>query len=304
MTTGRVESPPIVLTTDFGLSDAFVGVMKGVILRISPAAVIVDLTHDIGPQNLRQGSFVLGANFSYFPMGAVHVAVVDPGVGTDRRAVAVETPDATFVAPDNGLLSEVINRYLAGPSPAGRRRQDSVLGVAGRIALPDSLKAYSLEEPRFRLEPLSNTFHGRDLFAPAAAHISLGVSPAEMGPRVFDLVYSPLPSPAVQDEAIVGEIVYVDRYGNLISNITRDHAAGSGVSLDGAEVQFGDRRIDCLSRTFNDAVNIPSPQPDGLPLVALFGSSGNLEIAVQNGSAAQSLAAGAGAPVTISSNPL
>ena len=277
------------MTTDFGLSDAFVGVMKGVILRINPHATIIDLTHDIQPQDLQQGAFVLGVNYPYFPMGSIHVSVVDPGVGTDRRAVVVETPEAIFVAPDNGLLSEVIKRHLPGERLAD--------GLPGRIALPDSLTAYELTEERYRLEPVSNTFHGRDVFAPAAAHISMGVSPAAMGPRIDNLVFRPLPEPTRTGDVLAGEVIYVDRYGNLITNISR---ADSGIAVGNtlrSKVEIAGRQIEGLSRTFHDEGAGTVRQPGGFPLVALFGSSGHLEVAVPDGNAAQKLSAGTGAPV-------
>ncbi|MCS5656835.1 MAG: SAM-dependent chlorinase/fluorinase, partial [Dehalococcoidia bacterium] len=155
--------PPVVLTTDFGLSDPYAGVMKGVVLSINPAATLIDLTHDIQPQNIRQGSFVLSASRRFFPPGSIHVAVVDPGVGTDRMAVLLVTPKASFLAPDNGLLSGVLKEYLVTPPP------DS-----SRVPLPSSLTAYQLTNSEYWLHPVSNTFHGRDIFSPVAAHLSMG----------------------------------------------------------------------------------------------------------------------------------
>ena len=291
--------PPIVMTTDFGLSDAFVGVMKGVILRINPRATIIDLTHDIQPQDLRQGAFVLGVNYPYFPRGAIHVSVVDPGVGTDRRAVVLETPGAVFVAPDNGLLSEVIKRHL----PQAQLPERASGASSEPIVLPDSLRAYALTEERFRLEPVSNTFHGRDVFAPAAAHISLGVSPAEMGPRIDDLVYLPLPEPTrtgdvLTGDVLTGEVIYVDRYGNLITNISRADLINADESAAEARVEIAARQIRGLSRTFHDERAGQIRKPGEVPLVALFGSSGYLEVAVPDGNAARALSAGTGTPVS------
>lgn len=304
MTALSDASPPIVLTTDFGLSDAFVGVMKGVILGINPRATIIDLTHDIRPQHLPQGAFVLGVNYHYFPPGSIHVSVVDPGVGTDRRAVVLETPSATFVAPDNGLLSEVIRQHL----PGARRPPPSSDGSPGLVALPDSLKAYELTEGRYRLEPVSNTFHGRDVFAPAAAHISMGVAPTDMGPRIGDLVYRPLPEPTRSDNVLTGEVIYVDRYGNLITNISHAHLRVTDENAARARVEIAARQIQGLSRTFHDRTFHErqagaSRSSDDLPLVALFGSSGFLEVAVPDGNAAASLAADAGTPVSITLVP-
>ena len=291
--TGQPDSsPPIVLTTDFGLSDAFVGVMKGVILRINPHATIIDLTHDIGPQNLEQGKFVLGVNHPYFPPGSIHVAVVDPGVGTDRKPIVVETPSATFVAPDNGLLSEVVKEFLEGPAETGGNPQS--------VPLPPNLRAWELTNPRYRIKPPSNTFHGRDIFAPAAACLSMGVKAEEMGPPVSSLVYRPLPLPVKHGMAVHGEVIYLDRFGNLITNITSGNIAGLSVEPSSARVEIGGREIHGLSRTFHDVAAATRPQPDGLPLVALFGSNGYLEVAVRDGNAAASLTLAAGAKVRVS----
>ena len=292
------SSAPIVLTTDFGLSDAFVGVMKGVILRINPLATIIDLTHDIRPQNLQQGAFVLGVNYPYFPPGSIPGAGVDPGVGTNRRAIVLETPGAVFVAPDNGLLSEVIKRNL----PTGKNIEQPQDGSPGVVDLPDSLKAYELTEGSYRLEPVSSTFHGRDVFAPAAAHISMGVAPAEMGPRIDKLVYHPLPEPTRTGDVLAGEVIYVDRYGNLITNISRsDFSIAEGSSAK-ASVEIAGCQIHGLSRTFHDEQAGVVSSPAVPPLVALFGSSGYLEVAVPDGNAAQSLSAGTGTIVRFTSS--
>ena len=272
---------PIVLTTDFGTSDAFVGVMKGVILGINPNATIVDLTHEIGPQDLRQGAFVLGVNLSYFPPGTIHVAVVDPGVGTDRKPIVLDTPAASFIAPDNGLLSEVVREHIDPESLNFEHR--------GAIPLRAPLHCWELSNPRYQRHPVSNTFHGRDIFAPAAAHLSLGVSPTELGPAVSDVVYLPLNRPLWAGKAVIGEVIYRDRYGNLISNILGTSLEQHGTDESAVVIEVGTRRIIGLSRTFHDTALEASPQPDGLPLVALIGSNGYLEVAVRDGNAAESL---------------
>ena len=284
--------PPIVLTTDFGLSDAFVGVMKGVILNINPHATIVDLTHEIGPQDLRQGAFVLGVNHSYFPRGAIHVAVVDPGVGTNRRAIVLETPDAKFVAPDNGLLSEVVKVYLERTVPIER--------YSPTVPLPPTLKAYELANTRYRLTPVSNTFHGRDIFSPAAAYLSLEVPTEDMGPSVSDIVYLPLPKPLVSMGRVWGEVIYVDRFGNLITNIPEADVLIAGGNAHTPMVSISRHTISGLSQTFHDDNAQVPAQPDGLPLVALFGSNGYLEVAVRDGNAARALGLSVGAPVSLS----
>ena len=291
--TGKPQAKaPIVLTTDFGTSDAFVGVMKGVILSINPNAAIVDLTHEIGPQDLRQGAFVLGVNHPHFPPGTIHVAVVDPGVGTDRKPIVLATPAATFVAPDNGLLSEVVKEYV----------KDASLNVQhhGTISLPAPLKCRELSNPLYQKHPVSNTFHGRDIFAPAAAHLSLGVRPEEFGPAVPEIIYRPLPEPSLVGNIVIGEVIYIDHFGNLITNISaarlNDLANGKGA----VAVEIGTRRIVGISRTFHDIALDWGDQPDGLPLVALVGSNGYLEVAVRDGNAVDSLGLGVGEEVRVS----
>ena len=284
--------PVIVLTTDFGLSDAYVGVMKGVILGINPHAAIVDLTHEIQPQDVRQGALVLGQNYPYFPPGTIHVAVVDPGVGTSRRAVLLETPETIFIAPDNGLLSEVLKKQpgISHPDPAN----------PGILSLPSHLNACELADPRFQRQPVSNTFHGRDVFAPAAAHLSLGVSPAEMGSPVTQLVYLPLPEPFAQEDTVRGEVIYIDKFGNLVTNISAEHLRAAGLNAPAISTVIANRRIVGLSRTFHDGLELKPAQPGELPLVALLGSNGYLEIALPDGNAAHALGLGIGEPVSVS----
>ncbi len=273
----------ITLTTDFGLSDPFVGVMKGVIYGINPQATVIDLTHQVPPQNRQQGAFVLGSSYRYFPAGAIHAAVVDPGVGTDRRPVLLVTPDARFIAPDNGLLSRVLEPYLTSPPD-----------TPGQTPLPAEVTAYELTNPACWLHPVSSTFHGRDIFAPAAAHLSLGAAPTNLGEPVTSLVWLPAPRLTRRKGEALGEIIYTDRFGNLIANIGGDvlpELAGPDETL---AVEICGRRIIGLSRTFQDVSLL---QPDGLPLAALIGSSGYLEIAVRDGNAAAALNAGPGTAV-------
>jgi S-adenosylmethionine hydrolase len=291
MTGNHRRNLPIVLTTDFGSSDAYVGVMKGVILGINPDATIVDLTHEIGPQNVRQGAFVLGVNRSYFPPGTIHVAVVDPGVGTDRKPIVLETPTAKFIAPDNGLLSEVVREYLDDDSLKFQRD--------GAIPLPALLKCRELSNPLYQRHPVSSTFHGRDIFAPAAAHLSLGVRPEEFGPAVSAITYSPTKEPIEAGNVVVGEVIYTDHFGNLITNISRDRLDGPGVDRSAVVVEIGSRRILGLSRAFHNLAPESGGQADGLSLVALVGSNGYLEVAVRDGNAADSLGFGVGEEVRV-----
>ena len=276
-----MSNPLLVFTTDFGLTDSYAGVMKGVALGINPALQFIDLTHQIAPQNVAQGAFVLGVSYRYFPADAIHVAVVDPGVGTSRRPILLQTPRGAFVAPDNGLLSRVIAPYLS-----------DLPEVAGKVALPPELRAYHLTNPDYWLHPVSSTFHGRDIFTPVAAHLSLGVAPESLGESTGELAWLPLPQTRATPEGIRGEIMYCDIYGNLISNIP-------AALLDGrklGEVRIRGRSIRRLSATFLDIGDSPSP-PE---FIALFGSHGYLEVAVPNGSAASVLSAGPGEPITVS----
>ena len=275
-----MSRPLLVFTTDFGLSDSYAGVMKGVALGINPDLSFIDLTHQVAPQNVSQGAFALGVSYRYFPADAIHVAVVDPGVGTARRPVLLQTSHGSFVAPDNGLLSRVLDNYLP-ESPAS----------SGPVDLPPDVRAFHLTNPAYWLHPVSSTFHGRDIFTPVAAHLSNGVSPALMGEPTGALEYLPVPRPRVDADGIRGEITYSDTYGNLISNIPQQLIEGRAIG----EVRIRGRVIPRLSRTFNDGL--------AAGLVALVGSHGYLEVAVPNGSAAAALAAGPGEPIAVTFVP-
>ena len=260
-----MPTAPLVFTTDFGLSDPYAGVMKGVALTINPNARLIDLTHQISPQNVVQGSFLLGLNHSYFPKNAIHVAVVDPFVGTDRRPVLVDTPWGRFVAPDNGLLSGVLDSYI-----------DNRPSDAAVIKIPLGIKAVHISNPQYWNHPVSQTFHGRDIFTPVAAHLSLGVEPKDIGETIDDLFYLPMTQPNLNDKMITGQIIYQDVYGNLVSNISAGHLP-DGTQI---EIEIEGRRILGLSETFNDPKH-----GNNAKLVALIGSHGYLEIAVPNGHA-------------------
>ena len=272
-----MSNPLLVFTTDFGLSDSYAGVMKGVALGINAGLRFIDLTHQVSPQDIAQGAFALGVSYRYFPADAIHVAVVDPGVGTVRRPIVLQTPHGAFVAPDNGLLSRVLDDFLPNHPP-----------VSGAVALPPTVRAFHLTNPDYWLHPVSSTFHGRDIFTPVAAHLSLGVSPESMGEPTGELQYLPIPQPRVDSEAIRGEIIYCDVYGNLISSIPLRLVENRSID----EVRIRGRTISQLSRTFND----PSASAG---LIALVGSHGYLEVAVPNGSAAATLSAGPGEPITV-----
>ena len=276
-------APPIVLTTDFGAASPYAGVLHGVVLGINPSAIVVDLTHQIQPQNILQASFILGINYPFFPNGSIHVAVVDPGVGTDRQPLMVGTPTAWFLAPDNGLLSYVLADHLK-ETP----RQP------GLVPLPSDCAAYYLTNSRYWLSPVSQTFHGRDIFAPVAAHLSLGVSPDQLGQPAREMVWLPTPQPTRRGNKLSGEVLYADHFGNLVTNIPAQDLANNG-SL---EVEIKGRRINHLSRTFHDR-----QKEQAGALLALVGSHGYLEIAVPDGSASLILGVDTGEPVHVSISP-
>lgn len=242
----------ITLTTDFGTQDWFVGVMKGVIMSLSPQAMCIDLTHDIPPGDVRAGAFALASSYAYFPRGTVHLAVVDPGVGTDRAAIAVATDSYLFVGPDNGVLSLAIQR--------------------------ETVRAcHRLENPEFFRQPVSNTFHGRDIFAPIAAHLTRGVLLEEMGPPHPAPVQIEWPRPVFGLDRVTGVTVYVDRFGNFLTNLPGEEIVQRGGQ---PRVKVG-RRILPLVSTFQGVA-------EGEPL-AYIGSTGLIEIAVNGGSARQVL---------------
>lgn len=257
--------PPIItLTTDFGTSDPYVAAMKGVVLQIAPNATVVDITHAIPPQAITVGAMALRAAVGTFPPGTIHIGVVDPGVGSSRRPLVIETRRGLLVGPDNGLLS------LAARA----------LGIEGVRVIEN--------EAIFR-HPVSRTFHGRDIFSPVAAHLTQGLPTAEVGNQVEDLQELEVPEPQSADGAIVGEVVYIDHYGNLISNIPARTLTALGsrarVAIDGAPP--------CLIvDTYADT---------GVHTVAaLVGSWETLEIVVRNGSAAAVTGGRLGSKVRVS----
>ena len=287
--------PAIVLATDFGLADAYVGMMRGVISGINPAARVIDLTHGIGAQDVRHGAAALADAFPYFPPGSIFVGVVDPGVGTARAAILLETPgaEAYFLAPDNGLLTLVCRRY----APAFGDRD-----AAGPSAVPAGCRVWRLTNPTYWRHPVSRTFHGRDVFAPAAAHLSRGAPPESLGEAADTLTALALPAPCPRNGRVQGQIIYADAFGNLVTDITADILARMGISAGdddsaGASVSvtvaIAGRSIAGLARTFHDP-----PAPAG-SLRALIGSHGRLEVAAVDGNAARTLGVGAGAPVTL-----
>lgn len=277
-------SPRIVtLTTDFGHGDGFVAAMKGVILGLSATVTLVDISHDIPPQDVRHAAFVLGTVCRYFPRDAIHLAVVDPGVGTSRRPILVETPHGTYIGPDNGIFSRVLFGFGSASQGDGAsvRRQEDGLELT---ATPVDCKAYVLNKTDYWLKPVSDTFHGRDVFASVAGHYAAGTSAHELGSLVGEVKSSPIPEPRNRGNVADGQVIHVDHFGNLVSNIAIESPVG--VSL---EVGIGNGRIPGLSRSY----------ASGPDLLAIVGSHGFLEIAIRNGNAAETLNVGVGAPVTV-----
>lgn len=271
-------SPLIILTTDFGTSDPYVGLVKGVVLGINPNITLVDVTHEIAPQNVLQGAFLLGNSYGFFPAHSIHLAVVDPGVGTARRPVLLDTPQGRFIGPDNGILSYVL---LANGQPAPTK--------VGQVALPPQCRAYHLTNPRFWLRPLSSTFHGRDLFGPVAAHLSLGVSPRELGEEISSLICLPVATPEWDDSRVLGRVVHIDRFGNLVTDLR----ASLFQDNERVMVQVGGREIQGLSASY----------AEGREILALIGSCNTLEVAVKNGSAVARLGSRIGDAVTVVRKP-
>ena len=279
-----MPTPPVVLATDFGLADAYVGMMRGVIFSINPHVPVIDLTHGIGPQDVRHGAVVLADACPYFPEGATFVAVVDPGVGTDRSAILLETPHHRFVAPDNGLLTLVCRRYDSGFGD---------IGTSTLADVPSGCRAWRLTNSSYWRHPVSATFHGRDVFAPAAAHLSTGVAPDNLGDPVARITALGLPDPRPEGNVVRGQIIFADAFGNLVSDITADILADLGVPGEDLEVvvSIAGQSIAGLSRTFHD--------PPGSGLKALLGSHGRLEVALVDGSASAALGVVSGEEIAV-----
>jgi len=255
-----MPDPIITLTTDFGAAAPYAAAMKGVILALNPAARPVDLTHQVPPQDVRHAAFFLASAVPCFPPEAIHVVVVDPGVGSDRALLYVEAGGRRLLAPDNGCWT-----LLEGA---------------------DAARVIRLAEPRFWRQPVSATFHGRDILAPVAAHLSLGTDPAQLGPGVEQWVRLTWPEPVARDDGLTGEVVFIDDYGNLITNIP-----GTAWADRPARVTVGGRPVERRVRSYAEA--LPGTA------VVLVSSVGLTEIAVPHGSAARQLGAAVGTPVVL-----
>jgi S-adenosylmethionine hydrolase len=256
--------PVIALLTDFGTRDHYAGTMKGVALGICPDATLVDITHDIAAHDVLGGALELAAAYKYFPAATVFLVVVDPGVGSKRRGLAAEAGDYKFVAPDNGVLTAVFDEH-------------------------PPRKVVELSERKYARPTVSRTFEGRDRFAPGAAWLAKGIDLGALGRPASGIHRLDIPKPAVDDERIVGEVLRVDRFGNLVTNIDRrtfDRLAGGAV-----DIQIGSHAVPKMVSTYADA-------PAG-EVCALFGSTEHLEVAANGASAAAMLALERGARVTI-----
>ena len=232
--------------TDFGLKDHYAGVIKGVILGINPDAAIIDITHGVDTYNIIEASLRLMNYYSFFPEGTVHVVVVDPGVGAGRRPIAVESGGYFFVGPDNGVFSRIYENS-------------------------EARRVIEITNPKYMLKDVSNTFHGRDIFAPAAAHISSGLEIHKLGDEAVSPVLLDIPKPYTAKNEVLGEVIYEDHFGNLVTNIP-----GKLVGK-GSKVYVGRVRIDRISESYGEA--------GAGELLAIIGSSGLLEISVNQGSA-------------------
>ena len=256
----------ITLMTDFETSDHYVGVMKGVILSVNPQAQVVDITHTIPPQDVYGAAFLIDSAYRYFPTGTIHLIVVDPGVGSERKAIVCQTRTAYFVCPDNGIVTHLFHNE-------------------------EHIHTVTVENTAYFLPQISNTFHGRDIFAPVAAHLSRGVSIDKLGNPVTNPVQLPIPKPAVSNEEIVGHVIWIDSFGNLITNISHE-ILESLAGRNNVVIRAGIAKIDCLNRSYAEsAVG---------ELLAIIGSSNRLEISINQGDAAQVLGLERGNTITVS----
>jgi len=261
----------ITLLSDFGLKDPYVAEMKAVILSIHPQARIVDITHEIEKFNTCLGAFVLASVTPYFPAGTIHVAVVDPGVGTKRRPIIVETKRSYYVGPDNGLLMLAAQKEGVG-------------------------HVYHANNPQYMLPKVSRTFHGRDIFAPVAAHLARGSPPSEFGPEIQDYVFPKFAKPRVRKGELLGEVLHIDDFGNIVSNISAEDLEKMGIR-EGCSLRVkldGDTLTLKLCSAYGE---VPAETA-----LAIIGSGDFLEISINQGSASRTFKVKNGDPVCVSLN--
>lgn len=253
----------ITITTDFGLKDHYSGALKGAILSVNPQARIVDIAHLIAPGAISEGAFVLAHSCRYFPRGTVHLAVVDPGVGSSRRPILIETEDYCFVGPDNGIFSRAIESEKI-------------------------LRVIHLTDGSYFRKDVSATFHGRDIFGPVAGHLTLGVSPSMFGPEITDPVIIGRKTPLLKDGVVAGTVIYVDRYGNLVTDIRAESIADLGPQV---ETSIKGHLIRGVKRSYSYC--------EGKTPALIIGSTGLLEIAIDSEDASQALGVATGERVVV-----
>lgn len=281
ISTGEGEVRPIALLTDFGMEDIYVGVMKGVMRSICPQASFIDITHNINPQSVREGALALRNSYRYFAAGTIFLAVIDPGVGSTRRPIAVKAGGYHFIAPDNGILSYT-------------------------LASIGNYQAVALENPRYRLPEISQTFHGRDVFAPAAAYLARGdIELNAFGPVLTELFTLPLPHLQVEEKHIIGEVTHIDRFGNIITSIGTlkridetqlvfepvNGVAGRQIVADNAIITLNGHTLQIIRKAYYESVRGE--------LMAHVESNGYLEIAINQGNAAAHIGAAVGDVVEV-----
>jgi hypothetical protein len=261
-----LTNPIITLTTDYGTNDHLVGVLKGVILKINADAQIVDITHKVTPFDLLDGALAITSAYEFFPPRTIHVVVIDPGVGTERRPLLVSGQNQYFLAPDNGVLSGVYEKE-------------------------ENIIVRKLTAEHYFLQPVSNTFHGRDIFAPVAAWLSKSWAPASMGEEITDYKKFAMPRPKAADGLVKGVILKVDGFGNLITNLRAEDLPKNSLEKGTLNLQAGKSAVTKFVATFANG-------GEGEP-IAYIGSSGYLEIGLNKGNAAKVLAIGRGTPVVL-----
>ena len=273
----------ITLTTDFGYDDAYVAAMKGAILNINPEANIIDISHSIEPQNILRAAFILSIAYRYFPKQTIHMAIVDPGVGSERQGIILKTASAFFVAPDNGILSYIVDDLF----PIESSSLTEHTHVLTEMVFKTGLEAVAITDPRFWRHPVSPTFHGRDIFAPVAARLSLGISLYEFGEKTNSLQVLSIPKPSPDSEGnLVGQVLHVDRFGNLITNIKSSDLPGKDVTIEVAGY--------CIQ-------GISDYYAQNKGVMAIVGSSGYLELSLRDGSACDFLGTIVGDEIKVTS---
>ena len=255
----------ITLTTDFGITDPYAGIMRGVVLSVNPAATVVDITHGIPPHDILNAAFTVGNSYSYFPEGTVHCAVVDPGVGGRRKNIAIRTARFYFVGPDNGIFTVIKCRE-------------------------DIQEIREITNPQYTRSLAAKTFQGRDVFAPCAAMLSRDAPFADIGPVLQEIETIAIPRPKEENNTLSGEVLSVDSFGNMVTNITEDRFR-SFVGKRRYAIYFATERFSSISETYEE-------QPSGTPL-AIIGSGGYLEISMSSGNAARYFMTSAGNSVSI-----